>query len=155
MALRAFPQATPTVIQQRITSGNFFDGSMPAGDAVADKSNALYKYAEAAAGGLFLWSGREPLVVTQFLIDLGGNGNITVKIVNIDPATIDANAPTLLPGEAVTCEAVTGVPRLILNETNFRITLLPFQGLQLISTASAAAQIAQCTAYLARTRLGG
>lgn len=154
MALRALPQATPTVIQQQITSGNFFDGSMPAGNAVADASNGLYKYAPATAGGLFLWTAREPIMVTQLLVDLGGNGSVTVKVVNLDPATIDDAAPAVLAGEALTIEAVTAVPRLVLHETNLIIALQPFQAIQLITTASAAAQIAQCSAFLARKRIG-
>lgn len=152
MSLRAFPQATPTVIQQRITEGAFFDGTMPTGDAIADRSNALYKYEAQAAGGLFLWSGREPLVLTQLLVDLGNAGDVTVKVVNIDPETIEEDVPTILAGEELTYQAETGVSRLMLNETNFRITLLPFQAMQLITTGTEAAQIAQCTAYLARPR---
>ncbi len=154
MALRAIPQATPTVIQQRIASGQLFNGSLPAADPVVDRSNGLYKYAAPAdsVAGLFLWDVREPIVVTQFLIDLGASGNATVKVVNIDPATINNAAPTILAGELVTVAAATAVSLLALNETNFRVTLLPFQAIQLVTTNSAAAQIAQCTAYLARPR---
>lgn len=153
MALRAVPQATPTVIQQRIAAGQLFNGSLPAADPTIDASNALYKYAAPAdsVAGLFLWNTREPLVVTQLLIDLGANGNVTVKVVNLNPATFDS-APTILSGEAVTVASATAVPLLSLNETNFRVTLLPFQGIQLVTTNSTAAQIAQCTAYLARSR---
>lgn len=152
MASRAVPQSTPTIIQQRINAGQFFDGSMPADDATPDKSNALYKHAIANAGGLFLWATREPLVLTQFLIDLGANGNVTVSVVNLDPATVDAASPSALAGESLVVHAATAVPRLFLNETNFRVTLLPFQALSLVTTNSGAAQIAQLTAYLARPR---
>lgn len=152
MATRAIPQATPTVIQQRINSGHFFDGSMPIDDAAPDRSNALFKHAAADAGGLFLWATREPLVLTQFLIDLGANGNITVSVINLDPATVDAASPSALAGESLVVHAATGVPRLFLNETNFRVTILPFQALSLVTTNSGAAQIAQLTAYLARPR---
>ncbi len=153
MALRATPQATPTVIQQQVILGQLFNGSLPVADPVIDASNALYKYAAPAGSvaGLFLWNTREPIVVTQLLIDLGGNGNVTVKVVNLNPATFDS-APTLIAGEAVTVASAAAVPLLSLNETNFRVTLLPFQGIQLVTTNSSAAQIAQCTAYLARTR---
>lgn len=140
------------MIQQRITSGNFFNGAMPAGNAVLDASNALYKYAAAATGGLFLWTAREALVISQFLIDLGASGNVTVKVVNITPSTVDDVTPTILAGEELTYQAETAVSRLMLNETNFRITLQAFQAVQLITTASGAAQIAQCTAYYARSR---
>ena len=151
--MRAVPQATPTVIQQQVISGQLFNGSMPVADPVVDASNGLYKYAAPAASvaGLFLWDTREPLVITQLLIDLGGNGNVTVKVVNLTPATIDS-APTVIAGEALTVAAAVAVPLLSLNETNFRVTLLPYQAIQLITTASGAAQIAQCTAYLARSR---
>lgn len=151
MALRATPQATPTVIQQRINSGHFFDGTLPADDATPDVSFALFKHASANAGGLFLWATREPLVLSQLLIDLGASGNVTVSVVNLDPATVDSS-PSALSGEALVVEAATAVSRLFLNETNFRVTLLPFQALRLVTTNSGAAQIAQLTAYLARPR---
>lgn len=152
----AVPQSTPTVLQQRIASGQLFNGSMPAAAPTVDKSNGLFKYAAPADSvmGLFLWKTREPIVVTQFLIDLGANGDVTVKVVNLDPDTVDTTQ-AILSGEVVTYQTATTVPRLMLNETNFRITLLPFQAIQLITTNSGAAQIAQCTAYLARPRLGG
>lgn len=151
--MRAVPQATSTVIQQRVIAGQAFNGSLPAADPVVDASNGLYKYAPpvGSIAGLFLWDTREPIVVTQLLIDLGGNANVTVKVVNLDPTTYDS-APSILAGEAVTVAAATAVPLLSLNETNFRVTLMPFQGIQLVTSASAAAQIAQCTAYLARAR---
>lgn len=154
MALRAVPQAVSTVIQQRVISGQLFNGSLPVADPTIDKSNALYKYAAPAGSvaGLFLWDTREPIVVTQFLIELGGSADITVAVVNLDPATINDPAPAVLSGEILSIAAVTGVSRLFLNETNFRATLLPFQALRLITTNSAAAQIAQCTACLSRPR---
>lgn len=154
MGLRAIPQATPTVIQQRVIAGQLFNGSLPVADPVVDASNGLYKYAApvGSVAGLFLWNTREPLVVTQLLIDLGASGNATVKVVNIDPATINDAAPAIIAGELVTVAAATAVSLLALNETNFRVTLMPFQALQLVTTNSAAAQIAQCTAYLARPR---
>jgi hypothetical protein len=139
------------VIQQRINSGQFFNGTMPADDATPDASFALYKHAAANAGGLFLWATREPIVLTQFLIDLGANGDVTVSVVNLDPTTVDSS-PSALSGETLVVDARTAVPRLFLNETNFRVVLLPFQALRLVTTNSGAAQIAQLTAYLARPR---
>ena len=143
--------STPTLIQQRITSGGLFDGTMPAGDAVTDASNCLYKYTAAAVGGLFLWTTREPIICTQFLIDIGASGNIVVSVVNLNPATIET-APAVIAGEAMTVASATAVTLLALSGTNFRVTLLPFQALRLVTTATAAAQIAQCTIYLDRSR---
>jgi hypothetical protein len=154
MALRAVPQSVPTVIQQRVISGQLFNGALLVVDPVVDASNAMYKYAAPAGSvaGLFLWNTREALVIEQFLIDLGGSGNATVSVVNLDPATINDAAPSVLSGEALVIEAVTGVTRLVLNETNFRAQLLPFQALRLVTTNSSAAQIAQCLARLSRSR---
>lgn len=154
MLSRAIPQSTPTVIQQRVATTRLFTGVLPPDNATPDASNALYKYAELDANGcgLFLWRTREPIVVSQFLIDLNGSANVTVDVVNIDPTTIDADVPTVLTGETVTIATATAVAFLMLNETNFRATLLPFQALRLVTTASGAAQIAQCTAYLDRSR---
>lgn len=154
MALRAVPQSTPTVIQQRVNAGQLFNGSLPVADPTVDGSNAMYKYGAPAGSvaGLFLWDVREPIVVTQLLIDLGASGDVAVKVVNINPATINDAAPAILSGELVTVAAAASVDLLSLNETNFRVTLLPFQAIQLVTTNSAAAQIAQCTAYLARSR---
>lgn len=154
MALRAVPQSSPTVIQQRVIAGQVFNGSLPVADPVIDASNAMYKYAApvGSVAGLFLWDAREAITIEQFLIDLGASGDVTVSVVNLDPTTINAANPTVLAGEALVIASATAVPRLILNETNFRADLLPYQALRLVTSNSGAAQIAQCLARLSRSR---
>lgn len=155
MPLRIAPQAGPTVLQQRVASGQSFNGSLPLADPAPDRTNALWKYAAPGDSvmGLFLWAPSEPVTVTQFLVGLNGSANITLEMVNIDPATFDAASPSIIPGEALTLVQATNVPLLQLTEANFRLTLMPFQALRLITTASAAPQIAQATAYLTRAKM--
>lgn len=152
MAVPRIPMATPTAIQQRINSGQVFNGTLPVADPTIDMSNAMYKFAAANAGGLFFWNTREPMLVNQMLVSLGGSANITVSLVNIDPLTVDNAAPTILAGEEMIIEAVTAVTKLSLNETNFKVTLLPFQAIKLVTTNSGAAQIAQLMGRLDRVR---
>lgn len=143
-------QSTSSAIQQRITTGGFFDGTAPTGDSPVGADYSIYKYAAQAAGGLFFWNVRESMVCSQIHIDLGGAGNITVKLVNLNPATI-ATTPTILAGEAITLEQATAVSFFALDETRFKTILLPFQAIQIITTASGAAQIAQVVGTLERT----
>lgn len=152
MSTPRIPMTTPTVIQQKISAGSAFNGTLPVADCTVDASNAMYKYPAATAGGLFLWTTREPIVCAQLLIELGGNGNVTVDLVNINPATIDDASPTVLSGEVFTLKALTGVPRLSLTEAEFALVVLPFQALRVTTTATAAAQVAQLTAYMYRPR---
>lgn len=157
MALRAVPQATPTVIQQMVAAGQTFNGSFPAADPTVDASNGIYKYAAPAGSvaGLFLWNTREPITITQFLCDLGAATGSTadaqLRVVNLNPATFDTN-PTIITNEIIAVANFTTVSLLRLTEADFRITLMPFQGLQLITTNSTKIQIAQCMASLARSR---
>jgi 3-hydroxymyristoyl/3-hydroxydecanoyl-(acyl carrier protein) dehydratase len=147
-----------TAIQQRISSGNFFDGTLPqaAGPVRADSplyvpGNSIYKYAAAAAGGLFFWNNPESLVCSQIHVDLGASGNITVSIVNLDPAHINDDSPAILAGEAMIIEQATAVRFIALDEARFKTILLPFQAIQIVTTASGAAQIAQVVASLEKT----
>lgn len=144
------PASTATAIQQRIANGYGFDGTLPTGDSPIDASFALYKYAKQNAGGLFFWNTREPLIYSQIHIDLGASGNITISIVNLDPATIDTS-PAILSGETMIIEAATGVRYLTLDEAHFKTILLPFQAIKLVTTNSNADQIAQVVASLERT----
>ena len=138
-------QASSTAIQQRITSTNFFDGTLPTGDAPIGADYSIYKYSAQGAGGLFFWNTREPLVCSQIHVDLGGSANVSVYLVNLDPATIDT-APAVLAGESMLIAAATGVTYLNLDEARFKMVLLPFQAIKIVTTASAAAQIAQVVA---------
>ena len=152
------PGSFSTAIQQRITSGGNFDGTLPqaAGPVRADSplytpGNTIYKYAPASKGGLFFWKTNEALVCSQIHIDLGASGNVTVSIVNLDPAHINDDSPTVLSGESVTIESATGVTFIALDEARFKTILLPYQAIQIVSTATAAAQIAQVVASLERS----
>jgi len=145
------PSSTATAIQQRIATGHGFDGTFPTGDSPLDASNALYKYAKQNAGGLFFWDTVEPLICSQIHVDLGASGDITVSIVNIDPATFKTATPTILAGESMIIESTTGVRFIALDEARFKTVLLPFQGIKLVTTSSGADQIAQVVASLERT----
>src|SRR5258706_6112869 len=151
-------QTNALAIQQRVASTKIFDGTLPQltgvrADSPLDVGGGIYKYAQLSGdgGGLFFWNTYEPLVCSQIHVDLGGSGNITVKIVNIDSTKVNDDQPTLLAGEAITIEAATNVTFLALDEARFKTILLPYQGIQIITTASGAAQIAQVIASIERT----
>jgi hypothetical protein len=147
----------PTAIQQSITSGGNFDGTLPqaAGPVRANSplgsGNSIYKYAPANKGGLFFWANTEALICTQINIDLGASGNVSVRLCNLNPATINDDAPTTIAGEDVLIEQATAVTFLALNESKFRTIILPYQAIKIVTTATAAAQIAQVVAALERT----
>lgn len=145
-----------TAIQQKITSGGNFDGTLPQAasvraDSPLSQGNAIYKYPAAAKGGLFFWSNREPLVCTQIHIDLGAASDVTIKLCNLSVGTINDDLPVTVAGEDITIEQATGVTFLALDETKFKIIVLPFQAIKIVSTANANAQIAQVVASLERT----
>ncbi len=144
-----FPAAHSTGIQQRCTSGHYFDGTIPAGDtgdAGAPDQNGLYKYAPDTAGGLFVWNVNEPIIVTQMHVDMGGTSDAVVSIVNLD------GTGTPLAGEAVIVAQAAAVRFLALDETHFRVVLLKNQALKLVTTSSGAVvQVAQVLASLERT----
>lgn len=146
----------PTAIQQRISSGGNFDGTLPLlgavrADSPLSQGNAFYKYAAAAKGGLFFWANTEPLVCSQIHVALGGSGNISVSICNLDLAHINDDAPTTLAGEDILIAQGTAVTFLTLSEAQLKATLLPYQAIKIVTTATAAAQIARAYACLERT----
>lgn len=152
------PENVSTAIQQRIASGHAFDGTLPqaAGPVRADSplytpGNSIYKYPVGNTGGLFFWNVNESLVCSQIHIDLGGAGNITVSIVNLDPAHINDDSPSILAGESMTIESATGVTFMALDEARLKTILMPFQAIQIVTSASGAAQIAQVVASLERS----
>lgn len=111
----------------------------------------MYKYPVALKGGLFFWNTNEPLVCTQIHVDLGASSDVTIKIVNLDPAKVNDDLPASIVGEDITIEQLTGVTFLALDEAKFKVILLPYQAIKIVSTANAAAQIAQVVASLERT----
>lgn len=145
------PSSCSTAIQQRINSGSFFNGTLPSGDAPIGLDYSTYKYTSQTAGGLFFWNTNEALVVSQLHIDLGASGDITVSLVNIDPTTINDASPTILANESMIIDTATGVRFIALDESKFKVVLLPFQAIKLVTTNSGAAQIAQIVASLERT----
>jgi hypothetical protein len=145
-----------TAIQQQIVSGASFDGTIPLqGGAVADSPlvAAIYKYPAAANGGLFFWNTNEPIICDQFHVSLGGSGDITIYLVNLDPRSPDRNNPQILLGERIVVESQLGVTFMRLDESRFKLVLLPGQALQLVTTPSGAEQIAQAVASLERMYL--
>jgi 3-hydroxymyristoyl/3-hydroxydecanoyl-(acyl carrier protein) dehydratase len=145
-----------TAIQQRITAAGNFDGTLPqaAGvraDSPLGQGNSIYRYAASAKGGLFFWSNKEPLVCTQIHCDFGSASDVTIKLCNLDPTKINDDLPATLAGEDITIEQATGVTFLALDETKFKVIVLPYQAIKIVSTANAAAQIAQVVASLERT----
>jgi hypothetical protein len=135
-------------IQQRIAAAHQFDGTLPAADC--SQVGLIYKYTEQNAGGLFFFNNNESIIISQFHVDLGASGDLTLSIVNLDPAS-PASAPTPLAGESIMVESVTGQQFVALDEARFKIVLLPGQALQLISSGSAVAKIAQCVGAIERT----
>lgn len=147
-----------TAIQQRVASGKIFTGALPQNGAVRadsplDLGYSIYKYAQLAAdgGGLFFWNNIEPLVCSQIHVDLGAAGDITISLVNLDPTKVNDDLPSVLSGESMIIEQATGVRFIALDEARFKTILLPYQAIQLVTTASGQAQIAQVVASLERT----
>jgi len=143
------PMATATAIQQRIASGHF-DGTFPTGDSPLDAGNSMFKYAAQTAGGLFFWNTVEPLVCSQIHVDCGASADISIYLVNLDPTTVNTDSPTILSGETMTIEQATAAQFIALDEARFKTILLPFQGIQIVTTTSGAAQIAQVVASIER-----
>lgn len=143
------PAATSTAIQQQISTGNFFDGTFPTGDSPLDVGFSMFQYTEQAAGGLFFWNTVEPLVCSQIHVDCGASASITIKLVNLNPATIKTASPTVL-SVAYTLEQAASVQFIALDEARFKTIVLPYQGIQIVTTASGAIQNAQVVASLER-----
>lgn len=146
-----------TAIQQRMASGHLFTGALPqaAGvraDSPVGTDKSIFKYAQLAAdgGGLFFWNNNEPLICSQIHIDLGAAGDITINLVNLDPTKVEDDLPAILAGESMLIEQATGVRFIALDEARFKTTIMPYQGIQIITTNSSAAQIAQVVASLER-----
>jgi hypothetical protein len=150
------PWSVATAIQQQISAAGNFDGSLPQSGGVRADSplyapgNAIYKYAPESAGGLFFWNTVEPLVCSQIHISSAAAMNITVSLVNLDPAHINDDLPTILSGESLIIEEATAVTFMALDEARLKTLLLPYQGIQIVTTANAATQIAQVVASLER-----
>jgi hypothetical protein len=145
-----------TAIQQQIVSSASFDGTAPLqGGAVADSPlvGAIYKYPPAGNGGLFFWNTNEPIVCAQFHVSLGSSADVMLYLVNLDPASPDRTNPQILPGERILVDSQLGVTFVRLDESQFKLVLLPGQALQLITTPSGAPQIAQAVASLERMYL--
>ncbi len=151
------PGNVSTAIQQQITANGNFDGTLPQAAGVRADSplyapgNSIYKYAAAAKGGLFFWNVNEALVCSQIHISSSAAMDVTVSVVNLDPAHINDDLPSILTGESMTIETATGVTFIALDEARFKTILLPYQAIEIVTTANAAAQIAQVVASLERS----
>jgi len=151
-------QSISTAIQQRVAATKRFTGALPQLGAVRADSplavgNCVYKYAPLAGdgGGLFFWNSPESLILSQIHLDLGANGDTTISIVNLNPATINDDLPAPLAGESMPISITVAQRLVVLNEAQLKTVLLPYQGIQIVTTNSGAAQIAQVTASLERT----
>jgi hypothetical protein len=142
-----------TGIQQRVNSGQHFDGTFPTGDSPtpALPGPRIYKYGPQNAGGLFFWDSNEPIVCSQFHCDLGASGDFHLYLVNLDPASVIAGTPAEISGESIKIEEQTGTSFVALDEARFKTILMPFQALKLVTSASGAVQIAQAVGALERT----
>lgn len=151
-------QTVISAIQQRVASGFHFDGTLPqtAGvraDSPLRSNNSRYTYAPLAAsgGGLFFWNNFEPLICSQVYVDLGAVGDVTVSLVNLDPAHVSDDLPTVLADETFIVYQATGVRFIALDETKFKVALLPYQAIKIVTTNTGAAQIALVLASLEKS----
>lgn len=150
------PSSVAMAIQQRISAAGNFNGTLPqasghrADSPLYQPGNSIYKYAPAAAGGLFFWNTVEPLVCSQIHVSSTAAMDVSISLVNLDPATINDDLPAILAGESMLIEQATGVTFMALDEARFKTCLLPYQGISITTTANAAAQIAQVVASLER-----
>lgn len=150
------PSAVATAIQQQITAGGNFDGTLPQdsghrADSPVGRDYSIYKYAPNNKGGLFFWNSVEPLVCSQIHISSATAMDVTISIVNLDPDSLNDDLPAGIVGEVLTIEQATGVTFMALDEARFKTVLLPYQGIKIVTTANADAQIAQVIASLERT----
>lgn len=147
MPLKRTPFSNSTAIQQTTAAGVAFDGSYPDGTDAVDNGKGLYTYGDSPVhAGLFYWNNQESIICGQFHIDLRGAGNISLYLVSLD------GAGTEVAGSAILIESQTGVQFLALDESRFKVVLLPGQALKLVtSVIGGQKQIAQAVASIERT----
>jgi hypothetical protein len=133
-----------TSIIQRASGAGQFTGVIPTTAESTTHNGAVYEFAVDAVGGLFFWETAEPMMVDQVLIDLGANGTVFIYLVNLDAN----NLP--VAGEQWQLFTQAGARYVALNETNFKYVLLPKQAIQIVSSVSASAKIAQVTGMVER-----
>ncbi len=152
--LKRQPASHSTAILQSMAVGKTFDGKLPSADSVYGPGGVFKFPEDASHGGLFYWDTNEPVVCGQFFCDLGGSANFQLFLVNLDPASVRAaqagtGSPVVV--DQILIDEHTGVTHVTLDESHFKTVLLPFQALQLITTASAGKQVAQAIASIERT----
>jgi hypothetical protein len=134
-----------TAILQRVTAGGQFDGTTPNTAETTTHNGSVYEYAVDSNGGLFYWETSEAIMVDQINVDLGAAGTVTINLVNLDAN----NVP--VAGESWQLFTQAAARYTSLNETNFKITVLPKQAIQIISSGSASAKIAQVVGMIERS----
>lgn len=139
-----FGASHSTAILQRINANQQFTGVISTGAQSITHHGTVYEFAAANVGGLFYWETAEPIMVDQINIDLGAAGDVTINLVNLD----SNNAP--IAGESWLLHSATNTRYVSLDETNFKKTVLPKQAIQIISSGSAAAKIAQVVGMIER-----
>jgi len=133
-----------TAIIQRASAAGQFTGVIPTTAQSTTHNGSVYEFAVDTVGGLFFWETSEPMIIDQVNIDLGANGTVTINLVNLD----GSNLP--VAGESWQLFTQAGARYVALNETNFKYVVLPKQAIQIISSGSASAKIAQILGMIER-----
>jgi hypothetical protein len=121
-----------------------FDGTVPTTSASL-VNYTTYRFPSDVGGGLFYWDNREPMICDQLYVNMNGvAGNVTLSLVNLDSTL------TPISGEEVILETASLVTWLAFNESNFKVTVLPYQALKLVTTGTGA-QLARAVASYERT----
>jgi hypothetical protein len=138
MALTDPSNGVAVGVQQQIPSGSQFTGAAPAGAQTF--ANGLNKFAANVAGGLFLFSATEAVVVHDIYIDFGALTTYSLKIVNLD------GSGNPIAGESFALEEDV---RLRTRLTG-RLLLSANQALQLTTSDATAAMMARMYATALR-----
>ena len=140
------PDRSLTVVEHKIVAGSDFNGAAPAlssdefvpyfddtDGVLRMKSTAATPVAEGDEGGLFLFNNDKPIIVEHIYFDLGSSVAWTLK-----HKTTNGDV------------AIDGATGQVLRKSydDYRIILLPKEGLKLATTSAAAAMWARVSVRL-------
>lgn len=125
-------------IQQQANAGHQFDGSAPTGDITW--ANGINKYPAADAGGLFNFVQEEPIVITQYACDFGGDTAYKLTVESLDATG------AVIAGESLTIDEGTATKVL----STAPVLLTKGQVLKLVTTTGAGAKLARVFAVQER-----